>query len=136
MRFRRRTNGGRRAVAALVALVLTATPWHARAATFTVNSAADTADGFCGAAVGECTLRETIESAVAIAGRDTIAFDPSVFPRGAGTNIINLASPLPRIADAAGTVVDGAGAGVFINGGNNVQDGLVFTSPPGVPPAG
>lgn len=120
-------------LAGLIALAIATAAGHATAATFTVNDAADTTDGTCGTAVGECTLREAIEDAVATAGRDTIVFDASVFPLGGVTNVITLTSPLPLIADGAGTVVDGVGAGVLLNGGNSVQEGLVFTSPPDVP---
>lgn len=61
-----------------------------------------------------CTLREAIESAVATAGRDTILFDAGVFPSGNGTAAIDLASPLPMIADPAGTVLDGGDGNVRI----------------------
>lgn len=121
-----------RAVVALVVIIVTTTAPRARAAIFTVNSAADTTDGVCGPAAGGCTLREAIEAAVATAGRDTIRFDPAVFPPSPPTGIA-LTTPLPIIADAAGTVIDGAGAGVHIGGGAVVANGLVFASPPGVP---
>ncbi len=121
-----------RASAVLVALILTTAAPRARAATFIVNSAADTTDGTCGPAAGECTLREAVEAAVATPGRDTIRFDPAVFPR-TPTTAITLTTPLPVIADAAGTVIDGAGAGVAIGGSAGAPSGLVFASPPGVP---
>lgn len=121
-----------RAAGIVLMFALTATASHARAATFTVNSAADTTDGTCGPAVGACTLREAIEGVVATPGRDTIAFDPIVFPAH-GANAISLTSPLPVIADTAGTVIDGAGAGVTLIGGPGVGPGLVFASAPGLP---
>ncbi len=107
----------------------------AGAATFTVNSTADTTDGTCGAAPGGCTLHEAIEAAVATPGRDTIAFDPAVFPPGAPA-VIDLFQITPVIADPAGTVLDGAGAGVVIAAANQQgpsADPLVFASAPGVP---
>ncbi len=53
---------------------------HASAATFTVDSNADssdlvTGDGFCIASDGGCTLRAAIEEANALSGVDTIEFD-------------------------------------------------------------
>jgi CSLREA domain-containing protein len=123
---------GTHAVATIVAVALTTVAWQARAATFTVNSNADTTDGVCGPAVGECTLREAIEDAVATPGRDTIAFDPAVFPR-TPLNFIALTSELPVIADPAGTVIDGAGATVVVSGGQTVQRAFLFASAPGVP---
>ncbi len=116
---------------ALVVVALVATALDASAATFTVNDAADTSDGVCGAAVGECTLRDAIGAAVAAPGRDTIRFDPTVFPRH-DVNPIFVSTPLPLIFDPAGTVVDGAGAGAVLAGDVGVNEGLVFASPPGV----
>jgi len=126
----------RTGAAGIVAAVL-ALASAAGAATFTVNSTDDTTDGVCAASAGGCTLREAIESAVADAGSDTIAFDPAVFPPGAPASIVIFA-PLPLIADAAGTVLDGAGAGVVIRppllgGGMGADDGLVFASTAGAP---
>jgi CSLREA domain-containing protein len=102
-------------------------------ATFTVNSTADSTDGSCGSAAGECTLREAIEAAVATPGLDTIGFDGAVFVPGPDPVRIMLASELPVVADAAGTAVTGAGASVRIDGGGAVANGLVFASAPGVP---
>ena len=116
--------------AALLTLVCAAMP--AGAATLIVNSTTDTTDGACGTAPGECTLREAIEAAVATSGHDTIAFDPTVFPRGSASGMIILTSSLPVIADPAGTDVDGAGATVVISGGGTVENGLVLASAPGV----
>jgi CSLREA domain-containing protein len=115
----------------LAALCLSGVPGEAGAAIFTVNSTADATDGACGPGAGECTLREAIEAAVATAGRDTIVFDPGVFVLGTITPI-ELTSALPLVADAAGTVIDGSGSSVAINGVGSFT-GLVFASPPGVP---
>ncbi len=118
------------AVIVVVALVLTAIAWRAHGATFTVNSAADTTDGTCGPLAGGCTLREAIEAVVATPGHDTIRFDPAVFPPP-GLTVITLTSPLPIIADAAGTAIDGGGARFSIAGA--LAQGLVFASAPGAP---
>src|SRR5215470_13141930 len=85
---------------AALGVCLLALATTARAATFVVNSTADTTDGSCDVAVGGCTLREAIEAAVATPGRDTIHFDPAVFPHGPTPVPIVLASELPMIADA------------------------------------
>src|SRR4051812_48412096 len=101
-------------IAAIVALVaLTAAPANARAATFVVNSTDDGTPHSCDAEIGECTLREAILAAIATPGRDTIAFEPRVFPIET-PRIVSVGSALPAIADPAGTVIDGAGAGVVI----------------------
>ena len=120
----------------LAAMVLSTSPVDVRATTFVVNSDVDGAPGPCESTIGGCTLREAILAAVATPGRDTIRFDPRVFPLGR-TNYLDVDSALPVIADAAGTVIDGAGASVLIafmppSGGGNPVDGLVFASAPGV----
>jgi hypothetical protein len=125
----------RGAWAALIAVGLAFAP-TARAATFTVNNTSDPTVGTCDLA-GACTLRQAIIEAVASAERDTIRFDPAVFPPGAPVAIY-VESPLPTIADPAGTVIDGAGAGVRIwsqipVGDDDAAGGLVFASAPGKP---
>lgn len=103
-------------------------------ATFVVNSIADGTDGVCGAAPNGCTLREAITAAVSLAGRDAIAFDPAVFPP-ATPQAVSLVTPLPLIVDSAGTVVDGAGAGVIVEPGVPTfpgGTGLAFASGAGV----
>lgn len=102
-------------------------------ATFTVNSTLDSSDGSCSSAAGGCTLREAIEAAVGMSGRDTIDFDASVFSAGADAVRIKLGSALPVIADPAGTAVIGTGASVRIDGSNAVANGLLLASAPGVP---
>jgi hypothetical protein len=126
----------RGARAALLALGLVASTATARAATFTVNNTSDPTVGTCDLP-GACTLRQAILEAVASQGRDTIRFDPKVFPPGAPTGIY-VYSPLPTIADPAGTVIDGAGAGVQVwsqipVGEDDAPAGLVFASAPGTP---
>jgi CSLREA domain-containing protein len=69
--------------------------------TFVVNSALDTDDGNCTAAVGGCTLREAINAANDNGGGDTVAFN---IP-GSGVHIISPASALPTITDAV--TIDG-----------------------------
>jgi hypothetical protein len=123
------------ALAALIAVGLAAAP-TARARTFVVNNTSDPTVGTCDL-VGACTLRQAILEAVASAERDTIRFDPAVFPPGAPAAIY-VESPLPTIADPAGTVIDGVGAGVRIwsqipVGEDDAAGGLVFASAPGVP---
>ncbi|MFY9551612.1 MAG: IPT/TIG domain-containing protein [Thermoanaerobaculia bacterium] len=78
-----------RTVCALLALGLSAA---LSAATFTVNSNADTDDGVCNAA--NCTLREAINAANASAGLDTIRFQI-----GSGAKTIQPLSALPTIVD-------------------------------------
>jgi hypothetical protein len=118
----------------------------ARAATFVVNNTAATTSGLCGTTPGGCTLPDAIAAANSTPGRDTIVFDPSVFPPGSDTIIPVIA--LPVVADPAGTVIDGAGASVIIEGGPLTGlvlppgsgrgapvpiDGLVIASAPGIP---
>lgn len=122
------------ALAALVAVGL-ALASTAQAKTFVVNNTSDPTVGTCDLA-GACTLRQAIIESVATAGRDTIRFDPAVFPPGAPAYIF-VYSTLPTIADPAGTVIDGAGAGVRIwsqipVGEDDARAGLVFASAPGV----
>jgi len=117
-----------RIVLALALTILSAP--GGRAATFLVNTTADGDDGACSASPAGCTLHEAIEASVAASGRDTITFDPAVFPLGA-PGVIALATSLPVLADPAGTVVDGAGAGVIVQPGGGlglIVDGLVFAS--------
>ena len=82
----------------------------APAATFTVNSEADTSDGVCDAT--SCTLREAIEEANASGGADTIDFDPGL---GAGATI-PLSSALPAIDDDLQILGSIPGGSVEIDG--------------------
>lgn len=125
-------------VAASVALVTAAWAPTADAKTVVVNDDSDSNVGSC-AVAGSCTLRAAISEAVATPGRDVIVFDPTVFPP-AGLARIGVESPLPVIADPAGTVIDGTGAGVEIGSDipptgddSTAPDGLVFASAPDLP---
>lgn len=125
-------------VAASVALATAVAAPAAVAKTLVVNDGSDPGAGTC-ALAGSCTLRAAIDEAVANAGRDVIVFDPIVFPPNA-LGRIGIKSPLPVIADPAGTVIDGTGAGVEIGSdipptGDDATapDGLVFASASGVP---
>jgi CSLREA domain-containing protein len=107
-------------LAALAACVLMAVviAVPARAATFTVNTAADEQN-----TNGEwCSLREAIITAnqndqsgstdcPAGVGQDTIDFDPSLLGQ-----TITLGSQLPAITDSAGLTIDGGGANITISG--------------------
>lgn len=125
-------------VAASVALVTAAWVSVAVAKTVVVDDDSDSKAGSC-AVAGSCTLRAAINEAVATPGRDVIVFDPTVFPVS-GLARIGIESPLPVIADPAGTVIDGTGASVEIGSdmpptGDDATapDGLVFASASDVP---
>jgi len=126
-----------RARAIALALLLAAAG-PAGAATFTVNSAADTDDGACN--TSHCSLREAINAANGTPGTDTIRFSI-----GSGAKTIALLSALPEIFDPvtidgtsqpgfAGTPIielNGASAGVGVSGlhitaGASVVTGLVI----------
>ncbi len=126
------------------------------AQTFTVNSAADTDDGTCTAAVNGCTLREAINATNANTGADTISFE---IPGAVGAvRTITPATALPIISEAvtingysqsgssANTLAVGNNAvlliqisgngvngdGLRFNGGNSLVRGLIingFTTP-------
>jgi len=77
-----------------VALPLSIWRWlepTAQAATFTVNSTADTDDGVCN--VANCTLREAINAANTAAGADKIFFNIA----GGGVKTITIVGGLPTI---------------------------------------
>lgn len=82
---------------------------------FVVNSMADTDDGSCdatgtGPGYHDCTLREALNAANALAGADTVNFDPTVF--GApGPNTIQLTATLPTISTSV--TVNGPGTCVL-----------------------
>jgi CSLREA domain-containing protein len=110
-------------VVSAVAVVL-ASP--AQAATYTVNSTADTVsgDGSCGAtAPDDCTLRDAIDLANASTSvEDTINFN-LVSPA-----TITLGSQLPTITDSAGLIIDGGSAKITVSGNNAVRVFEVGTS--------
>ena len=122
----------RAAVVALIAIASTGSVSHARAATFIVNSTADDPPGPCETVAGGCTLREAIIASVANPGRDTIRLR-SCRLSARRAREIQLGAALPAIADPAGTIVDGAGAGVaieqeFNGGGTTPIHGLLFAT--------
>jgi CSLREA domain-containing protein len=85
---------------------------------FVVNTSADTDDSSCdllGQGIGnqDCTLREAIKAANAIAGANTITFGVS--------GPITLGSTLPEITDWAGLTIDGTGQTVTISGNGLYQ---------------
>jgi CSLREA domain-containing protein len=83
-----------------------------------VNASADTNDGWCdipGQGIGnrDCTLREAIDAANAMAGANTVTFSV--------TGPIVLGSQLPSITAAAGLTLDGTGQTLTISGNNVVR---------------
>lgn len=85
-----------------------ARPRAAAAATFVVNSKADSADaaadGECRTADGKCTLRAAITEANRQAGSNAITFQI----KGRGVHTIQLTSALPTLSDLSGpTTIDG-----------------------------
>ena len=103
-------------LAAGVMMVL-ASPAHA--ATYTVNSTADTTDSDgCTTASGGCTLREATNAANTSSGvADTINFDEQSLP---GQQTITLVSQL-TITDSAGLIIDGGSAKITVSGNNAVR---------------
>lgn len=73
---------------------------NAQAATYVVNTTADSNDGSC---ANPCSLRDAINAANGDGSTDTITFDPSV------TGTINLGSPL-SISTPHGLTIQGPGA--------------------------
>lgn len=86
-------------LALLFAVALTASP--AWAATFEVDSTADTNTSTCTAAANDCTLRGALTAANTTAGTDAINFN---IP-GSGVKTIVPTSELPTITDAV--TIDG-----------------------------
>ena len=93
----------------------------ARAASFAVNTLADSNNGSCGA---PCSLRDAITAANLAGGTNTITFSVS--------GSITLGSALPQITNnltiigngAANTIIDGAGSYQVFNIGNGVTASL------------
>lgn len=110
----------------LVALALPAlSPIPASAATFTVNSTADSADstvgdGFCVASGGVCTLRAAIQEANANEDQDTIVFAElspnTIQPASALDNIIRSVIIIGTEPDGDRIELDGSLAGLTANG--------------------
>jgi len=122
--YRRQTLGFH---AALLVALMGLTAVSASAATFIVDSTADDDDGVCAPAPADCTLREAIDAANALAGTDSIEFDPTIFPLGTPATI-HATIELPALTDPAGTRVSGIGAGVIIDGTacGGQDDGLIY----------
>jgi len=92
-------------VGALMLGLVVTVPGSALAATFTVNSTANTADssvgnGICAASPGVCTLRAAIQEA-----NVTVAVDTIRFAIGSGPQRISLLSDLPAVTQPV--IVDG-----------------------------
>ena len=104
--------------ASLLLLMMVASPARA-AATFTVNSNADTNDGACTTEPDGCTLREAISTANAASGEDKIVF---ALGQTAEERTITLRFMLPTITDASGLTIDGQieSSSVTISGGGAV----------------
>jgi CSLREA domain-containing protein/MYXO-CTERM domain-containing protein len=99
-----------------------------------VNTTADTDDGACfnplDAETGsDCTLREAIAEANALAGADTILFQiPGPGPHVIAVNSSGL-GPLPSVTDPDGLTIDGAGQDITLSGdsdNNGEGDGQVM----------
>ncbi len=94
------------------------------AATFTVNSTADTNDNVCDAT--DCTLREAVEAANALAGDDTIDFSTAVF--GATPQTITLGGT-ELLVNTGRLVIFGVGANLLTIDGNN-QSRIFYVDTP------
>ena len=101
-------------LAALLTCVL-AVPAAAGAAPFTVTDGGDAGTGGC--TTEECTLREAVVAANALAGADTIGFSEEVFD-------VSLESALP---DVTGTATIDGGDSVTVFGDSSAFDGLRLT---------
>ncbi|GEM_PF-1840224 len=92
----------------------------AMAATLTVTKTADTNDGTCDA---DCSLREAMTAAAAT---DTIVFNTTTFPT-ASPATITVSGALPAMS-AGSVTIDASNAGVILDGGGTVTDGISITS--------
>jgi CSLREA domain-containing protein len=103
------------AVSVVMAVVVLASP--AWAATYTVNSTADTDDGVCTSVSGGCTLREAINAANTTTGvADTINFN-----LGSAATITLTSAQLPPITDGTELTIDGGSADITISGDNQYR---------------
>jgi CSLREA domain-containing protein len=101
-----------RAVTLAAIGVMVALPAVAGAAQFTVNSTVDaadanTSDGVCAAAGGQCTLRAAVQQANVLTGADTVVMPAGTYPIASSlplSSLITLVGP----AGARGTVISGA----------------------------
>src|SRR5512139_3911774 len=109
----------------------------ASAATFIVNSITDAVDanpgdGICATAGGVCTLRAAIQEANALADQDTIILPEGTYNltiEGSGED--SSATGDLDITDAAGVIIQGAGAATTIIDGNGL-DRVFHIQPDGV----
>jgi CSLREA domain-containing protein len=106
--------------------ILLASASTAQAATFTVNSLADTGDatpdGACDDGSGNCTLREAIEEANALPGDDTINFNLA----GAGPHTIQLDSAFPNLSESV-DILNTSGESITVRGEGAVDPYRIFT---------
>ncbi|MFQ5936823.1 MAG: CFI-box-CTERM domain-containing protein [Acidiferrobacterales bacterium] len=106
-------------IACVMIAATLATPSHA--ATFTVNSTADTADdnpgnGICADASGLCTLRAAIQEANALAGSDSVVLGTNTHTlTGAAGDDLALSGDLDITEDV--TITGTGTANTFIDGG-------------------
>lgn len=100
-----------RALAISVGVVLAAAvvPAMSAAATFEVDTGADTSLGACSSSPADCTLRDAITAANATTTADVIDFDPGALPLG-----IALDDPLPPVTRPL--TIDAGAANVFVRG--------------------
>lgn len=104
-------------------LMVVSNPWAPlHAATFTVNTIADTTDGVCDA---NCTLREALNAANTAVGADTIIFAAGL------TGLIKLTSALPDLSD--NITIQGPGANQLRVGKGSISAYYrIFTMLPGI----
>lgn len=123
---------GLTALMVVAALFVAVRPQAVQAATFTVNSTADTVDaspgnGVCADAANNCTLRAAIMEANALAGADTINLPAGTYTltlaNAGGTNEDNDAT---GDLDVNGSLtINGAGSGTtIIQAGTNNTNGI------------
>jgi CSLREA domain-containing protein len=89
--------------------------------TFEVNSLADSDDGFCDNAPNDCTLREAINAANALAGTTSINFFRTL------TGTITLGSTLPNITTGNILAISNSGNPIIISGNHSVRVAIVNT---------
>jgi len=120
------TNTLRTTAAALCVSALSALASQSVAATFTVNSTADTpdatpGDGVCATAGAVCTLRAAIEEANALAGADLINIPGGTYVLTSellifsDINLVGSASPLTKISGNVATRVVNIAGGAVVN---------------------
>lgn len=101
--------------------------WEAAAATYTVDTIADTSDaalnGICQTSGGACSLRAAMQEANAFLGTDTILFDSTLF---ATPKTITLTNDLPDIDSSM--IIDGPGdKRLTIDGSDNHTPFLILS---------